>query len=66
LAEPDCISRAGRRGAFSRALRADIRTADVELMFAMVSERARMGLRDDAATRCSGQQDEELKNEERY
>ncbi len=27
LAEPDCISRAGRRGAFSRALRADIRTA---------------------------------------
>ena len=64
-ADPDCISRAGRRGAFSRALRAEIRAGEVELMFATASERARMGLRDGAATRGGGQRDETKKNEER-
>jgi hypothetical protein len=43
LAEPGCISKAGRRGAFSRALRADIRAGEVELLLATASGRARMG-----------------------
>jgi predicted RNA-binding protein YlxR (DUF448 family) len=65
LAEPDCISRAGRRGAFTRALRADVRAGEVELMFATASERARMGLRDAVATKGGGQRDAGQKDAER-
>lgn len=50
LAEPDCIARAGRRDAFSRALRADIAAGEVELLLAMVAERARMGTVNGAVT----------------
>jgi len=59
LAQPDCITRAGRRGVFSRALRADIRAGEVELLLATASEHARMGRREGVATRCGGREDEQ-------
>jgi hypothetical protein len=59
LAEPDCINRAGRRGAFNRALRAEFRAGEVELLFARASEHARMELGDGATTTGGKRQHEE-------
>ncbi len=42
LAELGCVKSAGRRGAFGRALRAEVKPSDVELLLAMASEHARM------------------------
>jgi hypothetical protein len=64
LAEPGCISKAGSRGAFSRALRADIRAGEVELLLATASGRARMGLRERAATTGGDEGHEHQEREE--
>jgi hypothetical protein len=68
LAEPECISKAGRRGAFRRALRADIRAGEVELLLATASGRARMGREsvpplEVPATRTKTREHEEHKHE---
>lgn len=59
LAQPECIARAGRRGAFSRSLRADIKAGDVDLLFAMACEHARMGQTNGGAPKAPAIADDE-------
>jgi predicted RNA-binding protein YlxR (DUF448 family) len=42
LAQPECVEKAVRRGAFGRALRAEVSRQDVGVLLAMASEHARM------------------------
>jgi hypothetical protein len=49
MAQPGCVALAGRRAAFSRSLRAVVSGADVELLLAMASEHARIGVSGDNA-----------------
>jgi len=42
LAQPECIDKAMRRGAFGRALRAEVSRSDIEVLLAMASEHARI------------------------
>ena len=42
LVQPDCIEKAVRRGAFGRALRAEVSRTDIGVLLAMASEHARI------------------------
>ena len=59
LAQPRCIAWAGRRGAFSRALRAEIHVGDIDLLLAMAYEHARMGQTDGGAPKAPAIADDE-------
>ncbi len=51
LAQPECIEKAVRRGAFGRALRAEVSRTDVEVLLATASERARIESTNGAAAK---------------
>jgi predicted RNA-binding protein YlxR (DUF448 family) len=59
LAQPECIARAGRRGAFTRSLRADIHAGDIDLLLAMAYEHARIGQTDGGAAQAPAIADDE-------
>jgi len=46
LARPDCIAKAAKRRAFSRALRRDVVPGEVEALLSTCSERARIEVQD--------------------
>jgi predicted RNA-binding protein YlxR (DUF448 family) len=51
LAQPECIEKAVRRGAFGRALRAEVSRTDVGVLLAMASEHARIESTNGAAAK---------------